>query len=234
MDFYNNSQVGSNGVTLQKFMAKTFLWMFLGLAITFGIAFMVSTNITLTWKLMFLFGNITPFIYLIAQIGVVIALSARIMRIKHTTAIILFVLYSILTGITFSILPIAYGYGELIMAFAITTIYFGSLAFIGYTTHADLSKIGTICTAALMALVIYTLLGIVFRWSTDSYLFAVIGLLIFTGLTAWDVQKTKRLYYSYQGDVEMEKKLSIYSALDLYLDFINIFLYVLRFIGNKD
>lgn len=233
MDF-NSSQTSFIGMTLQKFMAKTFLWMFMGLAVTFGVGFLISTDMHLLYRSLTWAGSFTPWIYFIAELGMVIAISGRLMKIKHSTALILFFVYAVINGITFSVLPIAYNIWDLFMAFGITTIYFGSLAVIGYTTNADLSKIGTICVAALIALVIYTGLGILFGWSTDSYFISVIGLLIFTGLTAWDTQKAKRLYYSYQGDVEMEKKLSIYSALELYLDFINIFLYVLRFMGNKD
>lgn len=228
-DMYTNT---SYGVTFKKYMTSVYAWMFLGIMITFVVAYAFGTSMNLIYSLVTF--PMIDWILLIAQLGIVIALSARLMKFSPTMVKVLFIAYSVLTGVSFSYLPLLFGIRSIFSAFLVTSIFFGCLAFIGHTTKMDLTKLGTFCMAGVMALVIYSLLAMIFKWEMNTFLYCVIGLVLFLGLTAYDVQKMKNLYMHYAYDETMLNKLSIYSALDLYLDFINIFLYVIRLIGKKD
>lgn len=215
---------------MQKHFLKTYLWMFLGVLTTFGVAYLCSNSFNFVYTI-----YSSPFIYLglvIAQFGVVIALSARLMKMSSTACTILYFLYAILTGITFSAIFLAYDLGSIAFAFLLAALFFGSLVAIGSTIKKDLSGIGSICLAGLFAMIIYSLVCFIFKLSMNSYLYSIIGLVIFMGITAWDAQKAKRLAMQYCYDEVMMSKLSIYSAFELYLDFINIFLYILRLLGK--
>lgn len=230
MEIYEQSKSTAK-TSLQSHMTKTFLWMFAGLAVTFGVAFYINSNTRLMYEIYS--SSYLWIIMMIAQFGVVIALAARITKMKPMTARILFFAYAALTGVTFSVLGIAYSVGTIGLAFAMAALYFGSLAVIGFTTKRDLSKIGTIAIAALFAMIVYSFITMIFGLSMNIFVYSIIGLVVFAGLTAWDVQKMKKLYYAYEGDEQMLNNLSIYSAFELYLDFINIFLYILRILGNN-
>ncbi len=218
---------------LSRHMTKTFAWMALGLFITFVVA-----SITFATGFLEQILSASPFMFVVivvAQLGVVIALGARINKASVTTTRVLFIAYSILTGITLSSLSYSFNLESITVALLATVIYFVSLVIIGYTTKIDLSKVGSICMVGLFALIIYNVIGgLIFGLSTDSLLYSAVGLLIFTGLTAWDAQKAKKLYIANEGNEAMVAKLSIYSALELYLDFVNIFIYILRLVGNKN
>lgn len=217
--------------TLQRHAVRTFSWMALGLLVTTIVAFAVysSNLIYVIYQYPFM-----PFVLLIAQIGVVVALGARIRKMSATGAKSLFLVYSALTGVTFSILGMVYLPATIALAFLVTTIYFGSLVVIGYTTKMNLLKFGPIIIGSLIALVITEVIMMFMNMSIDTMLISGIGLLIFTALTAYDAQKMKALYVQYQNDEVMLNNISIYSAFELYLDFINIFLYILRFLGKKN
>lgn len=228
MDLYNTGSLGN--VTLKQHMLRTFTWMFLGVLLTFATAFIVA-NVS---AFSFLYSSFPILIVLIvAQFGVVIALSARLFKIKETTAKVLFIAYSIITGITFSTLGAMYVPGDIVMAFLAATIFFGCLVVIGATTKADLTKLGVICIAGLFAMIIFQMISFLFNWGMDSTMLSIVGLVLFMGITTWDIQKAKKLYALNENDPAVLKKLSIYSALELYLDFINIFLYILRILGNS-
>ena len=229
MEIYEQSK-GRISTSLQSHMTKTFLWMFAGVAVTFGVAVYINSDLELMARIYSL--SYLWIIMLIAQFGVVIALASRVTKMKPLTARILFFVYAAITGVSFSVLGIAYRVETIGLAFAMAGVYFASLAIIGYTTKKDLSKVGTIAMAALFAMIVYSVISMIFGLSVNIFLYSMIGLLVFAGLTAWDVQKMKRLYYAYEGDEEMLNNLSIYSAFELYLDFINIFLYILRILGN--
>lgn len=229
---YNDQVNDYNPSGLRKHMLKTYTWMMLGVCITFLVAAIAAaSNLTI-----YLLYNV-PFysiIMLVAQIGIVIALSRRVMKASYTSTVVLFLIYSILMGMTMSVYAYIFEIDTIVVAFLAAGVYFASLVVIGSTTKADLSKIGTLCIAGLFAMIIFTLFSFIFSFSVTTLLYSVFGLLIFTGLTAWDAQKAKRLYMQYEGDAQMVKTLGIYSALELYLDFINIFIYILRIIGNRN
>lgn len=230
MDMYSTGS--ESNVTLKKHMVRTYGWMFAGVLVTFAVAFLLANNTSL--MMMFLGNAMMPWILLIAQFGVVIALSARITKMSEGSAKILFMAYAVLTGITFSVLGLVYAGDTIAMAFGITCIFFGCLVLIGNTTRMDLTKIGTICIAGLFAMIIYSLLSMLFGWSMNYFLYSCIGLVLFMGITAWDAQRIKTQYMQFANDEVTLRKMGIYSALSLYLDFINIFLYILRIIGNRD
>ena len=153
---------------------------------------------------------------------------------KPITAIILYLTYAVLLGITFSSLMYVYDLGAIFLSFGLTAVYFGCLAIIGYTTSIDLTKLGTILGVGLLIFVIAEIILMIMGVDITTKVFTAIGMLLFTGLTAYDVQKMKKLYLSSIHDEVALKKLAIYSAFDLYLDFINIFLYILRLVGSRD
>lgn len=219
------------GLSLHEHMARTFLWMFLGVGITFAVAAYLNFNPMLMYEILFSFPMMS-LVLMVAQIVLVMVLVVRLTKMSPTTAKLIFIGYSALTGVTFSFIGLAYDLGTIGMAFGMAGLYFGSLAVIGFTTKRDLTKIGTMAFAALFALIIYAFISMLFNLEINNFLFSIVGLLIFSGLTAWDVQKSKALYQSYQNDEVMLRKLSIYSALQLYLDFINIFLFILRIVGG--
>lgn len=169
----------------------------------------------------------------IVQIGVVIAFSSRLMERSVASTRMLFLVYALITGFTFSVIGFVYDAEAIMVAFGITAIYFGSLAVIGYTTKINLMKFGPLLYISLIVLVIAEIILAFTGASGSVMLLTTIGLLIFTGLTAYDVQKMKVLYLQC-NDEEMRERLSVYSAFELYLDFINIFLYILQFVGNRD
>lgn len=230
MDHNENYFEPEYTTSLQQHATRTFGWLTIGLLVTTVVALGISST-----NLIYVIYSIpmAPIILLVAQLGVVIALAGRLMKMSPTTAKILFIVYAVIVGITFSTLGFAYDLGTLGLAFMVTAVYFGSLVVIGMTTKMNLLRFGPILMGALFALIICEVIMMFLGVGADTMLFSAIGLLIFTGITAYDAQKMKALYAQYEGDEAMLKKLSIYSALDLYLDFINIFLYILRFLGNR-
>lgn len=210
-----------------KILPKVFGWMFIGLLVTFITGYFVSMNINMLLNLFSMAGLI---ILLVVEIGIVIFLSARIHKMNPTTAKICFLLYSFVTGLSFSAYFIAFEVNSLILVFLISAIVFAIFAIVGMTLKLDLSKIGTYLMMALLAILICMIVNIFLNNSTFDLIISIIGVLIFIGYTAYDVQKIVRM-----SDMNMlpEDNLAIYGALDLYLDFINIFVHLLRLIGNN-
>ena len=217
------------GITLKKHMAKTFLWVFLGLLVT-----TISAFVSL-YSGLFLVVYSSSLAYILvafAQLGVVMYLSSRLYHMSYTSAIISYFLYSLLTGFTLSSILLVYTGETIVFAFALAAILFLDLAFIGYRTNVDLSKFSGLFMGGIIALLIASLVGVFFSFSAFDTFICFIGIVLFLGITAWDTQKMKQYYYHYQNNPEVLQKLSIYSALELYLDFINIFLYIIRLMSN--
>ncbi len=209
-----------------KVMGKTFLWMFIGLLITFLTGYFVSHNEVMVLNI---YKNSTYLILCIVELFLVIFLSAKIRTMKKTTAQILFILYSFITGLTFSSIFIAYHLTNILYVFLYTSILFLVFGLIGYFTKLDLTKLGTYLLMALLAIIICTIVNLFVENNTLDLVITIISLLIFIGFTAYDVQKIKKL--STTGVIP-EDNLSIIGALNIYLDYINIFLDLLRLIGN--
>lgn len=218
------------GVSLSQHLTNTFLWMTAGLAVTAVVAFV--TLFSGLWMTIYSF-SLAPFVLLIAQLGVVIFLTGKLAKMQPSTAKILFLAYSALTGVTFSILPLAYGLSTMFIAFGFTALMFGSMAVIGMTTKRDLSGLGPILMAGLITMIVITIVGWFINLDAISMVMNYIMIGLFLGLTAYDMRKMRAMYYACESEPEMLDKISIYSALDLYLDFINIFLYVLRILGRS-
>lgn len=230
---FNDEVFGkSSNLTVGKYTAKTFGWMCIGLLITFCSALIIALSPQMAIVLL-----TTPGISIglgIAQIAVVLFLSVRINKMSVGTATSLFLGYSFLTGITFSGLFYAYGFGKVIGVFLLTAIYFGALAAFGYFTDVDLSSMGRILSFGVIFLIISGLILLFVDIPFLDTVMCLAGIAIFLGLTAYDTQKIRQQYSMYSSNPELLAKASIFSALSLYLDFINLFIYLLRFMGNRN
>ena len=215
--------------TLSEFMSKTFGWMFAGLLVTFLVGIgAVTTGL--------IYPLITSGLFIltsIAELVLVFVLSARVQTLQPSTATGIFFAYAVLNGITFSAVFFAYDVQILLTVFALTSLYFGVLAAYGWFTKRDLSGLRPILTAGLIFLLVFWLISMFLPLSGFDRIICFVGLAVFMGLTAYDTQKIKQLHAAFEGDYEMSKKASIFAALQLYLDFINIFLYILRLLGRR-
>lgn len=213
-------------------MRKVYVWMAMALCITgltaYGVA--SSPNLLLTlyshhWLIIGL---------LFAELALVFAISGAINRLSLTTATLLFILYSALTGVTFSSIFVVYTMSSIGKVFFITAGTFAAMAFVGYTTRRDLSKMGGILFMALIGLIIATVVNLFIKSSGLELVLSYIGVLVFVGLTAWDTQKIKVMLAQQYDMSETSQKLALLGALELYLDFINLFLYMLRIFGSRN
>ena len=226
-----NSQISSTQTqsVVGAFMTKVYSWMTLALFITGIVAMYVASSEQL---LSIVFGTKYMFMGLIiAQLGVVWYLSARVSKLSYTTAIIMFILYSVLSGITLSSIFIIYTASSIASTFFITAGTFAVMSLAGFFTKKDLSGFGAIMMMGLIGLIIATVVNYFLQSSTLNYIISYAGVMIFVGLTAYDTQKLKVM--ATQLDGEQAKKGSIMGALTLYLDFINLFLYLLRVLGDR-
>ncbi len=212
-------------------MRKTFGWMTMCLLIT-ALTAMGVVNSGLFYQIA---SSGAMWLLIIAELVLVFVLSARIHKMSVTTATIMLIVYSVLNGATFSFIFLAYSLGSIAKTFFITTGMFGVMALVGATTKRDLSKMGSILFMALIGLIIASLVNIFLHSSGFDWIISIIGVVLFTALTAYDVQRVKRLATeSDLYDDTQVGRLAIISALSLYLDFINLFLYLLRFFGRND
>lgn len=208
-----------------KLFSKVFMWMFIGLAVTFGVGYYVSLNENMLYNV---FAKYYIF-FAIAELAVVIFLSARIRKIQPMTAKILFIAYSFLTGLTFSSIFVIYNMMSIMYVFGITALVFLMFALIGYFTKIDLSKLGIYLLMALIGIIICTIINMFVGSEKFDLGITIIGLIVFIIFVAYDIQVIKRNLYL----IENEDNLAIYGALQLYLDFINIFLKLLRLFGSR-
>lgn len=231
-------QYGSNSLTVAQarqeastvFLAKVFNWMAVGLALTGIVAFFTAgTGLARTIVATPIF-----FVLILAELGMVFYLSARIDKIKPSTATGLFVGYSVLNGLTLSAIFLAYTTASIAGTFFITAGMFGAMAVYGLVTKRDLSGMGSFMFMGLIGIILASIVNIFLHSSSLYWAISVIGVLVFVGLTAWDVQKLKMI--GEQGIMEQGeaaiRKGAIIGALALYLDFINLFLMLLRFFGG--
>ncbi|MGE0075733.1 MAG: Bax inhibitor-1/YccA family protein [Sphaerochaetaceae bacterium] len=225
------SQVKSRERSILK---NVYLWMTAGLALTGVVSYLVATNESL--MRMFLGSTVSFLFIVIAQFAVVFFLMARLDKMTSTTAIASFGAYSILTGITLSVIFYAYSGLVISRAFFTTAAAFGGMSFYGMTTKRDLDGIGHYLVMGLWGIIIASLVNMFLGSANVYYIISIIGVLVFLGLTAWDTQKIRRMNDAYAGNMDEETyiKLSIIGALMLYLDFINIFLFLLRIFGRNN
>lgn len=226
----NNNNTFISGTSLNEYTRRVFGWLTLGLFVTAATAFIgLISGISLSLARI-------PFmsiILLIIEVGLVFKLSASLNKLSISTAKIMFLVYAVLTGLTFGVFGLIYGAYTIFTAFAYTAVLFGSMAVIGYTTKADLTKYSSLVFAGLIALIVATVFNFFIVSDTFTMIISYVGIILFMGITAFDLNKMKKMYAMNQNDEVALSKLAIYSALDLFLDFINIFIYILRIIGNR-
>jgi hypothetical protein len=233
MDYnYNNYDRGYDnaGAAMQAsdYMARTYRWMASGLIVTFATAF-----ITAATPLLYVVNSLY-LVLTIAELALVFVLSARVQNMSVGGARAAFFGYSLLNGMVLSFYFVMFDLGTMIVAFLSAAVYFGLMAAYGRSADHDLSAWGPRLMMALVALLVSGFVSMLFGGSfVGSILYCGIGLVVFMLLTAYDNQKLQQMYSYYAFDQDMAEKASIYGALTLYLDFINIFLYVVRLMGNR-
>lgn len=225
--FETSTVAGAERVT--AFLRKVYGWMVVGLGVTAAVAFGVAGSPALVAAI---FGNpILFFGLIIVELGLVFFLSARVHKIAPATAAVLFLIYSALNGATLSMVLLAYTGTSIATTFAVTAGMFGALALFGTTTKRSLAGVGQFFFMGLIGLLLASVVGIFWRSDTLQFVISVVGVLVFTGLTAWDAQRLKMM----AATVPEERfgSYAVVGALSLYLDFINLFLFLLRFIGGR-
>ena len=215
---------------VQRIVQRTFLWMTLGLAIT-GLASVYTVDSGLVFSML---GSNIFYFLLIAEIALVWFLSARVMKLSLPVATGVFALYSVLNGVTLSPIFLVYTSESIATTFFVTSGTFGAMALYGYFTKRDLTKWGSLLFMALIGVVIASVVNIFLKSEVMMWIITYIGVVLFVALTAYDTQKIKLLAYQTAHDAELSKKVSILGALSLYLDFINLFLYLLRILGRRN
>lgn len=223
--------VDATAAEQQRFMVRVYNWMTAGLAITGFMAFYVSNNPTM---MNIIFGNpVIPIVLIIAQIGLVFWLASRVMQMSASQATGVFMLYAGLTGITFSAIFVVYTSASITSTFLVTAGTFGAMSLYGYTTRKDLTSWGSFLFMGLIGIIIASLVNIFLQNSMMSTVITYAGVLIFVGLTAYDTQKIKEMNIIGNEGTEEDTKEAIRGALTLYLDFINLFLMLLRLMGDR-
>lgn len=227
---YNERERGLSGV-YSALMRKVYTWMALALVITGVTAFGVANSPTLLMTLMTSRGLM--FGIIIAELALVFAITGALNRLSLSTATLLFILYSVLNGAMLSSIFVIYTATSISKVFFITAGTFGAMAFYGYSTKKDLTSMGKILFMALIGMIIATVVNMFLKSAGFDYILSYIGVAIFTGLTAWDCQKIKQMLQTQYDMSEGAQKLALIGALTLYLDFINLFLYLLKIFGNN-
>lgn len=230
----------SESGAIQRFMAQVYGWMSMGLLLTAfvawyaspavytqagleaSLAYTIATNQLLFWGLF------------IAQLGLVVAISGIVPRLSGATATALFMLYSVLTGLTLSMIMVAYTSESIASTFFVTAGTFGAMCVYGYTTKRDLTSWGSILFMGLIGIILASVANIWLQNAGLARVIPYIGVIVFVGLTAYDTQKLKEMGESMPDvDADTYRKFSIQGALSLYLDFINLFLMLLRIFGDR-
>ena len=222
----------TNASTFKVLMRKVYLWMTLALMIT-GITAAGVANSPNILALIYS-SQVVMWGIIIAEFGLVIYISARLEKLSLSTGTTLFALYSILNGVMLSSIFLLYSTAIISKVFFITAGTFGVTALYGYATKKDLSSLGNILFMALIGLVIATVVNVFMKSAMFDLILSYIGVIIFVGLTAWDSQKIKHMMMVQQDADESAQKLALIGALSLYLDFINLFLYLLRIFGRSN
>ena len=222
----NEKERGLSGV-FSALMRKVYTWMTLALVITGVTAYGVAASPTLMTSRGLLFGLV------IAELALVFIITGALNRLSLSTATLLFIVYSVLNGAMLSSIFVVYTMTSIAKVFFITAGTFGAMAVYGYTTKKDLTSMGKILFMALIGLIIATVVNMFLKSSGFDYILSYVGVAIFTGLTAWDSQKIKHMLQTQYDMSEGAQKLALIGALTLYLDFINLFLYLLRIFGSN-
>jgi FtsH-binding integral membrane protein len=214
---------------VSAFLSKVYGWMFLGLLVTSVTAFIVASSPALI-EIVFL-NRLVFWGLLIAQLGLVFYLSARVDKVAPVTAAGLFILYSGLMGVTSAVILLLYTGASITSTFIITAGMFGATAFFGTVTKRSLAGVGQFFFMGLIGLLLAMVVGFFWQSAALQFVISVVGVLVFTGLTAWDAQRLKQMAVALPDG--RTGSYAVVGALSLYLDFINLFFFLLRFTGNR-
>ena len=231
----DKTQVPATSAIAKTFMASVFLWMTFAMVITAITAYWFASDEALIGSLFnFETGQMSGlgWFVMLTPLGFVLLMSFGYQKLSPAIMTLLFLAFSVLIGMSLSFILIVYTAASVYKTFAITAGMFGIMAVTGYTTKTDLTRFGSIMFMGLIGIIIAMVANFFLRSSTLEYIISVIGVLVFTGLTAYDVQKLKRIG-SQPMDAVNSRKLAIMGALTLYLDFINLFLFLLRLLGAR-
>ncbi|HEX5883723.1 MAG TPA: Bax inhibitor-1/YccA family protein [Pyrinomonadaceae bacterium] len=216
-------------VRVTAFLSKVYGWMFLGLLITAGTAVVVASSPQLIETL--ILNRILFWILILAQLGVVFYLSMRVEKMAPATAAGLFMLYSAMVGVTASVILLIYTGASIVSTFVITAGMFGAMAVFGTMTRRSLAGVGQFMFMGLIGLILASIVGLFWHNDVLHFVISVVGVVVFTGLTAWDAQRLKQMAVALpDGRVGA---FAVVGALSLYLDFINLFFFLLRLLGGR-
>ncbi|KAF5049221.1 Inner membrane protein YbhL [anaerobic digester metagenome] len=218
-----------------SFVAKVFSWMFAALIITAVVSFLFGSQESLIRLLYNESGmTILGWIVMFAPVGLVLLMSLGYNKLSATAMSVIFIIYAALMGASLGFIFLVYQLGTIGLAFIVTAGMFAIMAIAGYTTKMDLTKFGNILMIALVAIVIGSVVNMFMRNDTMDFIICIVGVLVFTGLIAYDMQRIKQNAEYAMANPEAGKKMAVFSALSLYLDFINLFLMLLRLFGRNE
>ena len=231
-NFYNQveERAQSSALAFPALMSKVYLWMTLALVVTGMTAYYVASSPAILYAIVS--NQIAFWGLFIGELVLVFVLSSRIMRLSFVTASLMFVIYSIMNGVFFSFILLAYTEQSIATTFLITAGTFGAMSLFGFVTKRDLSTMGRILFMLLIGLIIATVVNIFMKAEGLTLILNYAGVVIFVGLTAYDTQSIKQMLQEH-GDKEGAEKIALLGSLSLYLDFINLFIYLLRFFGES-
>lgn len=227
-------QTVSSEVMSKTFTARVFSWMFAGLLVTGLVSYIFAATPSLIGSLISPTG-MSPLGWLVmfAPLGLVLLMGAGINRLSYPAMVGVFFLFAALMGMSLSFIFLAYTMSSIFTVFLIAAAMFGVMAVVGYTTHTDLTRFGSLMFMLLIGIIIASIVNIFMHSASFSYMISFLCVGVFTGLTAYDVQKIKRIGAQINADGSTTGKLAISAALSIYLDFINLFLALLRIFGNR-
>lgn len=223
--------------SVRTFLANVFSFMTMALVISGVMAWWFGTDLT---KLQYLINfetggqTILGWVVMLAPLGLVFAMGGLVNKMSSTALLAVFLLFSCIMGISLSYIFRLYAMSAIVNVFLLSAAVFGVMAVAGYTTRTDLTRLGSILTIGLIGIVIASLVNLWLGSSTMDHVVSIIGVVVFTGLTAYDVQKLKRMGEQVATGTETAQKMALMGALSLYLDFINLFLMLLRLFGRRD
>ena len=231
-NFYNlvEEREQSSALSFPALMSKVYLWMTLALVVTGMTAYYVASSPAILYAIVS--NQIAFWGLFIGELVLVFVLSSRIMSLSFVTASLMFVIYSIMNGVFFSFILLAYTEQSIATTFLITAGTFGAMSLFGFVTKRDLSTMGRILFMLLIGLLIATVVNIFMKAEGLTLILNYAGVVIFVGLTAYDTQSIKQMLQEH-GDKEGAEKIALLGSLSLYLDFINLFIYLLRFFGES-
>jgi FtsH-binding integral membrane protein len=231
-----NSTSSYSGAIPRTFVANVFSYMLAALSITGVVAYLVGSNEQLFLDLFITDTGVSPLFWVVSllPLGLVMLMSFAFNRLSAPVMLGVYILYAGLMGLSLSSIFMIYSSASIATVFFITAGTFGAMAFLGYTTKTDLTKFGSFLMMALIGMLIASLVNWFMQSDGLSWLISVVGVLVFTGLTAYDMQKIKQMGEQVTTGNELASKMAIMAGLTLYLDFINLFLFLLRLLGSRN